>query len=135
MQPDMTRLLELTPDEQQAADRDAALLGLARMLNGPNAPSLKELFPGAIAISDLEAGASGGKTHAVKLALKKGEDVNAPCVMFGTALHAAAANGHLEVVRLLVACGADAGARDGRGQTAAEVATTPEIAAFLHAAE
>ena len=32
MQPDTTRLLEMTPDEQEAADRDAALLDIARRM-------------------------------------------------------------------------------------------------------
>ena len=133
MQNDKAKLLELTPAEQQAADRDAAILEVARKMNGPNAPSIKELFPGEIAISDLEAGASGGKMHQVKLALKKGDDVNGNCVMFGSPLHAAASNGHLEVVKLLVAYGADAQARDPQGKTAAEVASKPEIAEFLRA--
>ena len=133
MQNDKAKLLELTPAEQQVADRDAAILDAVRKANGPNAPSIKELFPGAIAISDLEAGASGGKMHQVKLALKKGDDVNGQCVMFGSPLHAAASNGHLEVVKLLVAYGGDAQARDPQGKTAAEVATKPEIVEFLRA--
>jgi ankyrin repeat protein len=133
VQNEKTRLLELTPAEQQAADRDAALLDAARKMNGPNAPSVKQLFPGAIRISDLEAGASGGKMHQVKLALKKGDDVNGPCVMYGSPLHAAAARGHLDVVKLLVAYGANIQARDAEGKTAAEVACKPEIAEFLRA--
>jgi hypothetical protein len=135
MPTDKDKLLELTPAEQQAADRDAAILEVAKKMNGPNAPSVKQLFPGAIAISDLEAAASSGQTHRVKLALKKGEDVNGKCVMFGSPLHAAASSGHLDVVKLLVACGANVQARDAQGKTASEVANKPEIAEFLRAAK
>jgi ankyrin repeat protein len=45
-------------------------------------------------------------------------------VLFGTALHAAVQQGHLEVVRLLVEQEADVSALDGREQTAAEAAAT-----------
>ena len=69
-----SELLELTPSEQQAADRDAALLEVVREAHGPTPPRMRDLFPGAIRISDLVAGASGGRIHSVKLALKKGEE-------------------------------------------------------------
>jgi ankyrin repeat protein len=135
LQNDKAKLLELTPAEQQAAEHDADILEVARKLNGPNAKSVKELFPSTISISDLEAGASGGKMHVVKLALKKGEDVNAKCVMFGSPLHAAASKGHMEIVKLLVAYGADTQALDAQGKTAAEVASKSDIAALLRASK
>ena len=51
-----------------------------------------------------------------------GADANEWSVLFGTVLHAAAAGGHLEMVRLLVEQGADLRRVDGGGQTAAQVA-------------
>ena len=49
MPADRAKLLELPRAEQQAADRDAKIIEVARKANGPNAPSIKELFPNAVA--------------------------------------------------------------------------------------
>jgi uncharacterized protein len=77
-------------------------------------------FPNARTVGRLEAGAWDGLLHEVKTALKQGEDVSQLGKVYGSALHAAAVNGHLEIVKLLIACGADANARDRDGMTAVE---------------
>jgi len=127
-QNDRTKLLVLTPREQKAADRDEALLEIARRSNGsngsngPDAPSVTGSFPGAIAISNLEAGCSSGKMHVVKKALAGGADVNQKCIAHATALHTAAAAGHMDIVKLLVAFDADVQATDEQGKTATDLA-------------
>src|SRR5262245_23543167 len=97
--------IPLTDEERRAAERDAALVAAVRQINGPHAPSIPELFPNAVRVSDLDAAASCGQRYRVKAALNAGADVN-EIGPFGTPLHGAAENGHLEIVRLLVECGA-----------------------------
>src|SRR5437867_1580760 len=46
------------------------------------------------------------------------KDINAPFEGGRTALHEAAARGHLELVQVLLAAGADASVRDDDGETA-----------------
>src|SRR5262249_4020780 len=59
------------------------------------------------AVSSLEYWASLGNLGKVKLELQKGADVNARGANGYTALHAAAQDGHVEVVRLLLSHNAD----------------------------
>ena len=48
-----------------------------------------------------------------------------------TPLHSAAANGHVEIVRVLLANGADKMHRDKRGKTPIDVAKSQEVAVLL----
>ena len=50
-----------------------------------------------------------------------------------TALHMAAQRGHADVVKLLLAKGADAGAKDRRGQTPLDLARSGEVRAMIEA--
>jgi ankyrin repeat protein len=113
--------IPLTDEERRAAERDAAMMEAVRQMNGPGAPSIPDLFPNAIRISDLDAAAGCGQMYRVKAALNAGAEVNEPGP-FGTPLHGAAENGHLEIVRLLVEHGADVSIRDASGRTAREAA-------------
>jgi ankyrin repeat protein len=118
--------LELTLEEQREADeynrRIGAMLGLAKNLNGPGAPSINELFPNAIPVGKLVSAATSGKLWRVKQALNEGADPNEASVQFGTALHAASQKGFLEIVWLLAEQGANVAARDSQGRTPAEAA-------------
>lgn len=109
--------IELNEEERRAAQRDEILMEVVRKFNGPNAPSIPELFPNAIPASDLDVAASCGQVYRVKLALNGGADVN-ESGPFGTPLHGAAENGHLEIVRLLVEYGADVRLPNPIGETA-----------------
>jgi ankyrin repeat protein len=69
----------------------------------------------------------------VKLALQKNPDVNHADADGYTALHAAAENGHAEVVKLLLAKGADRTKR-ATGKTPADLAKAhPEVLKLLAA--
>lgn len=118
--------LELTPEERQESTdyhrTMEALMNAARQMNGPNAPSLKDLFPNAIPIGKMEAAVLSGNVWHVKEALMEGADPNESSVLYGTALHAAANRGQVEVVKLLVEQGADPASSDNEGKTVAEVA-------------
>lgn len=113
--------IPLTEEERRAAERDALLEDTVRRANGPNPQSIQQLFPNAIAVSDLDAAAGCGQMHRVKIALNAGADVN-EVGPFGTALHGASENGHLEIVRLLVEHGADVRILDPIGRTARSAA-------------
>lgn len=114
--------IPLTDEERRAAERDAAMMAAVRQINGPNAPSIQELFPNAVRVSDLDAAAGCGQMYRVKAALNAGADVN-EAGPFGTPLHGAAENGHLEIVMLLVECGANVDALDPAGRTPLAAAT------------
>jgi len=71
----------------------------------------------------LHSAAYVGNLGAVRLFLERGVDVNrrAKHTLYKpTALHLAALNGHEEVIKALLAAGADAHARDSRGKTPAQ---------------
>jgi hypothetical protein len=127
--------LELTAKEQQAAHAADAMLQTLRLMNG-NQP-YPGLPPGAIPLSELEAGVVDGQMFRIKRALRVGVDPNEQTVQFGTALHAAAHAGQLDIARLLVDYGANPQARDDQGRTPAELARLQkhwDIAAFLDSA-
>jgi len=81
--------------------------------------------------------ALSGKTSAVKLLLDHGASIDGEDSQYGnTALHAAAMNGNLEVVQLLVERGADPSIRNQEGRTpyeeAAEFPDHPDRQEVMH---
>ena len=85
-----------------------------------------------IEANELEYRASLGNWDRVDEALGRNLDVNIRGVGGYTAMHAAAENGHLEVLRLLVSRGGTVDARTDEGQTPLELgAGHPEIITFL----
>jgi hypothetical protein len=124
--------LELTAEEQQTANIADAMMRTLRLMHGHQPyPGLPE---GAVPLSELESGACSGKMFIIKRALRTGVDPNEETVSYGTALHAAAQAGQLDVARLLVDHGATPTVRDHQGKTPAELARLQEhwdVAAFL----
>lgn len=114
--------LELTPEEQEAEARDAAIMAAARAMNPTPTRSFTEMFPGAVRVPELIYWAGIGRLFKVKIALNSGADLN-EIGPFGTAaIHDAAVNGHLEVVQLLVEQGADVALRTSDNRSAVELA-------------
>lgn len=125
---------KLTPKEQTAEKKDRTIMEVARMFNNPDGPSLKDMIPGLVEVNELEYWCRAGDTGKVKLALNNKCEVNVKGELGYTALHAAAENGHLEVVRLLIESGADVNARLDSGETAkalAKAAGHKEIVKYL----
>jgi ankyrin repeat protein len=113
----------LTDGERDAAERDMLTSEIWREHIGYDPNKADHLLPaGAIRIPLIEYGADYGKVYAVKVALNRGGDPNQASHFYGTVLHVAARNGHLEVVRLLIEQGAMASSFDKAGKTAAQVA-------------
>ena len=123
--------LTFTPEEREAADADAAMMAAAAKANGPDAPSIMDLFPGAKPLGALEAAVSSGRTFRVKQALRDGEPLDGPCGPHATPLHAAAEAGRPEIVRLLLDCGADPLAVDADGRVPADLAEDPDVRSIL----
>lgn len=68
----------------------------------------------------------------MKVLLDHGASPNLPAAEENlTPLHDAASGGHLDVVRLLVARGADTRARNSQGLTPRDVAKSPEVISAL----
>jgi len=107
-------------EDQRLADMDHKINEVLRAVNKPGR-SIRDIVPSAKAIGRLESAALSGRMWEVKVALNKGDDVNAQGV-FGTPLHAAARNGQEKIVELLVRYGADHRLRDANGKTAIELA-------------
>lgn len=114
--------LDLTDEEQQAASLDTQLLEVAHDLNRHSSQTVDEIFPHAVRVNALEYWATLGNLGQVKRALVGGADVNACGANGQTALHAAVASGHAEVVRLLVKQGANLQAQTDAGETALKIA-------------
>lgn len=95
------------------------------------------LPPGAIPCTELEYWASLGYVDRVAEALAANPDVNIRGVNGHTAMHAAAENGHMEVLRFLVSHGADINARLESGETPLMLAMLAsegsEVVAYLKA--
>jgi ankyrin repeat protein len=110
-----------------------SVLLLALILPG-TATSAEDSIPhGAIEAPDLVYWASLGRYEKVQAALASGADANGTDSGGYSALQAAAENNHLEIVRLLVASGADI-AYDGGGHTAlglARLAGNNDVVAYL----
>lgn len=78
-----------------------------------------------------------GKGAAVRACIQAGADVARQNAQGDTALHLAAINNRAEIAQQLLAAGGASrvlGLRNGDGQTPAEAARTPEVAALLQAA-
>lgn len=75
-----------------------------------------------IPVTELEYWASLGNVPNVLQAIIDGHDVNLRGVNGYTALHAAAENGHLEVIRVLLEFGAIADLRLDSGETPVDLA-------------
>jgi uncharacterized protein len=90
------------------------------------------LPPGAIPCTDLEYWAALGDLERVSEALAANPDVNIRGVGGHTAAHAAAENGHMEVLRFLVVHGADINARLNTGETPLTLGSGhPQVVAYL----
>ncbi|MBN9523820.1 ankyrin repeat domain-containing protein [bacterium] len=96
-------------------------------------PSFDEPLPaGAIPTTDLEYWAALGQAERVAEVLATAPDPNIRGVGGYTAAHAAAENGHLEVLRLLVTRGADVCAQLDTGETPLALATGhPDVVVYL----
>jgi len=89
---------------------------------------------GAIPCTDLEYWASLGNLDEVRKALERNPDANIRGVGSYTAMHAAAENGHLQVLRYLVVHGGNINVRLDSGETPlklAEIAAQIETVAWL----
>ena len=75
-----------------------------------------------IEATELEYWASLGRLEQVAAALAANPDVNIRGVGGSTAMHAAAENGHLEVIRFLASRGADLNPRVESGETPLDLA-------------
>lgn len=123
--------LELTKQERRAEDADQAIMKAARDANKSLGTPNAALPEGAIAVDELTYWSSLGNVGKVKLELQKNPDVNHADADGYTALHAAAENGHVEVVKLLLAKGADRTKR-AMGKTPADLAKAhPEVLKLL----
>lgn len=114
--------LDLTDKEQHAATLDRQLLEVAHHLNRHASQTVEQIFPNAVRVNALEYWATLGNLGQVKRALAGGADVNARSATGQTALHAAVAKGHAEVVRVLVEHGAHLHAQTDAGETALTLA-------------
>ena len=117
--------LELTPEEQDALDRDNKMMEVLRQANENSGTSFGELFPNAITVSELQYWAPIDRPDArakLKQALSSGADVNEKSDGDYTPLHGAAENGVLENVKLLIASGADVTAQLTDGKTPLDLA-------------
>lgn len=75
-----------------------------------------------IPVAEIEYWASLGNLQRVRDAISIGHDVNQRSANGYTALHAAALNGHIEVIRMLLKCQAKADARLDSGETPLDLA-------------
>jgi ankyrin repeat protein len=125
--------LALTEEERRTLEADQASLKAAREANDALGTSNAPLLEGAVEVGELTYWSSLGNVAKVKFALQKSADVNHADADGYTALHAAAENGDVEIVGLLLAQGADR-SRRAMGKTPANLATAhPEVLQLLSA--
>ena len=88
-------------------------------MNSNDDPTIPD---GAIVVGDVEYWAGLGNLEQTERAIQSGADVNAVSAGNHSALHAAASNGHVDVVNLLLANCADRSAKLVSGETSADLA-------------
>ncbi|AXK60187.1 ankyrin repeat domain-containing protein [Candidatus Chromulinivorax destructor] len=89
-------------------------------------PSISNPYPSAFTSVRLD-----NNKEIVKMLIDKGADVNTQTKYRDTALHWAVENNNAEIVKMLMAAGADVTIQDENGQTAEQIAKTPEIKAIF----
>lgn len=125
--------LELTQKEREMAKHHEKVMHVLAMAQASRPGRSVPRAPDMRTISRLVFASKFGRVWEVKTALLHGYDVNEPSE-FGTPLHVAAENGHLEVVKILVAHGADRNTRNPEGKTPLDLAVSKghqDIVAFL----
>jgi hypothetical protein len=108
--------------DNKKEQQDKELMVLLKEANNAQSSAGAQLPAGAIQANEVEYWASLGNIGKVKLALQNGADVNAKGEGGYTALHAAAENGHMEIVAILLELGADPHAKMTTGQTPLDLA-------------
>ena len=126
--------LDLTPDDQDTAELDrevmAAFVQAPTPASGPDDVAPETMQPG----SSLEYWACVGRLDQVERELKGGANVNHSDSSGYTALHAAAENNHIEIVKILLGHGADRTSKVESGETPLDYARShghQEIIALL----
>ena len=125
--------LDLTPEERDSIERDRLLMNTVKEVNSNSAPPA-HTSDSQIQATEVAYWASLGNVGRVKNALATGCDVNDTDEIGYTALHAAALNGHFDIVKLLVEHGAQPTAKIDSGETPLDLARQVdqiEIVAFL----
>lgn len=112
--------LTLTSEEKTTLERDEQILKVVQGVNKNSKTSISEIFPDAIALSDLQYWCGNDRPDArakIKQAIASGANVNEKNNDGYAPLHCAAENGALENVKILVANGADISAKTAKGLT------------------
>jgi ankyrin repeat protein len=117
--------LDLSPEEKSALQQDKLMMEIVKEMNSPSQASIASLFPNAIQMSTLGYWSAIARPDAaahLKQAIAAGDNVNEHNGDGYTALHAAAENGCIDNVKLLLANGADVAIRTTDGKFAVDLA-------------